>query len=92
MKTAKAGRKQIAKLTKRQLGAQIGQNVLRQISDLANGIRDLLKGKVNDGRTSQPIKLECSVEDIRRSWSTEQHSAIEEFISIWSIDPPREAK
>jgi beta-lactamase class A len=81
-------KRQVAKLTKRQLGYEIGRNVLNQIANIANGVRDLVeKGRAIDQRTGQPIELRCAPADITRSWSPEQHAAVEEFIATWAIEP-----
>lgn len=81
-------KRQIAKLSKRQLGFQIGRGVLDQISNLANGVRDLVeKGKAVDSRTGQATELRCAPADIKSSWTPEQLGAVEEFISVWSLSP-----
>jgi hypothetical protein len=85
---ATKGKRQVATLTKRQLGYEIGRGVLNQISNLANGVRDLVeKGKAVDSRTGQTTELRCAPADIKRSWSPEQLGAVEEFISVWAIEP-----
>lgn len=82
------GKRQVAKLSKRQLAYEIGRNVLTQISNLANGVRDLVeKGKAVDQRTGQPMDLRCTPDDIRRYWTPEQSSAIDEFIANFAIEP-----
>lgn len=87
------GKRQIAKLTKKQLGFEIGRNVLNQISLLANGVRDIIeKGRAADPRTGQPKTIECSPQDIKRSWSTEQLVGVEDFVSNWSTEPEPEPK
>lgn len=85
------GKKQVAQLTNRQLGAEIFHNLLRQVSNLAGGVRDIFeKGRAVDQRTQQPVKLRCSVDDIKRAGSPEQLGAIEELISVWAPleEPP----
>lgn len=88
-----ATKRQIAKLSKRQIGFQIGQNVLSQISNLANGVRLLLeKGRGVDQRTGQESPLNCAPADIKRSLTPEQLSAVEEFIGTWALDAEPEPK
>lgn len=82
------GKRQIAKMTRRQLGFEIGRNVLNQISQVANSLRDLVeKGRAVDSRNGQPVELRCAPADIKRSWSPEQLAAVEEFVATWSIEP-----
>jgi hypothetical protein len=82
------GKKQIAKLTKKQLGANFAQNVLLRISDLAGGVRDLVfKGKAVDNR-GQMIAVSCAPDDIQRGLSTEQLVAVEDFVSVWAPPEP----
>lgn len=85
------GKKQVAQLTNRQFGSEVFHNLLRQISNLAGGVSEILnKGIANqvDPRTGQStgqkIKLRCSVDDIKRAGSPEQLGAVEEFISVWA--------
>ena len=81
-------KRQIAKLSKRQLGFEIGRRVLNQISNIANGVRDLIeKGKAVDSRTGQPTELRCAPADIKSSWTPEQLGAVEEFVSVWALEP-----
>jgi hypothetical protein len=83
-----AGRRQIAKPSRRQLGFAIGRNVLDQLSNLAKGISDLVeKGIAADPRTGQPITLRCTPADIKASWTPEQLGAVEEFVSNFLLDP-----
>lgn len=82
------GRRQIARPSKRQLGFEIGRNLLNQISNIANGVRDLVdKGQSVDSRTGRSSTLPCSPADIKSSWTPEQLGAVEEFISTWVLDP-----
>jgi hypothetical protein len=77
------GKRQIAKLTKKQLGFAIGQNILAQLSNIATSVRQILE-KGTDPATKQP--LSCAVEDIKRSYSTEQLIAIEDFYTTFAVD------
>lgn len=85
---AKASRKaqsrQVAKLTKKQLGFKIGQNILSQLSDFANGIRQILE-KGTDPATKKP--LHCAPDDIKRSFSIEQLTAVEDFYTTFAVSP-----
>ncbi len=80
--------RQIAKQTKRQIGFTIGQNILQQISNLANGVRDAIhKGRVVDTRNGQPVQMGCTPADVKRSLSPEQEAGVEEFIASWATEP-----
>jgi hypothetical protein len=84
----KRGKRQLGKLTKRQLGFVIGQNILARISEIANGVRDIVdKGQSIDQRTGQRVPLQCSPEDVRKSWSPDQQAGVDEFISNWATEP-----
>jgi hypothetical protein len=87
---ASKGKRQVALLTNRQFGSEVFHNVLRQISSVASGVRDIFeKGTAVDTRTQQQVKLRCSVHDIKTAGSPEQLGAIEEFISVWAqIEEP----
>lgn len=86
---AKPGKRQVAVLTARQFGAEVFHNVLRQISNLAGGVRDIMeKGMAVDQTTGQQTKLRCSVDDLKRAGSPEQLGAVEEFVSVWAAPEP----
>jgi hypothetical protein len=88
MASANKSKRQIGKPTKRQLGFQIGQNILGQISNLANGVRQVLeKGQGENIQTRQPQPIGCAPADVKRSLSPEQLAAVEEFISTWATEP-----
>ncbi len=77
----------VAKPTKQQTAFVIGRNVINQISVLANAVRDLLKdGTVIDQGTGEKVKIECSPDEVRSSWSHEQAAAIDEFVKTWSSE------
>lgn len=76
--------RQVAKLTKKQLGFSIGQNILGQLANTAAGIREIVEKGI-DPATKQPLR--CSSDDIKRSWSTEQLIAVEDFYTTFFIEP-----
>jgi hypothetical protein len=81
--TRNAKCRQIAKLTKKQLGFAIGQNILGQLATIASGIRQILE-KGTDPATKQPLR--CAPEDIKRSFSLEQLTAVEDFYTTFAVD------
>jgi hypothetical protein len=84
---AKAGR-QIAKLTKKQQGFAIGQNILGQLANFATGIRQILEKGI-DPATKQPLR--CAPDDIKRSFSLEQLTAVEDFYTTFGVSEEAEA-
>jgi hypothetical protein len=81
-------KKQIAKPTKKQLGFQFGQQILGKITDIANGVRDVIeKGRALDIRTGASVDIGCAPDDVLRSLSLDQKIAIEDFVATWAIEP-----
>lgn len=82
--TAAKGKRQIAKLSKRQLGMEIGRNILARLSDMAAGVSRIVEKGIDPatGKT-----LSCSPDDVRRYWTPEQTAAIDEFIANFLVEP-----
>jgi hypothetical protein len=78
------GKRQVAALSKRQLGGEIGRNVLKHLSETANNI-SLIADKGTDPATQKPMR--CSADDVRRYWTPEQSAAIDEFIANFAVEP-----
>jgi hypothetical protein len=84
------GKKQIAKLSKRQQGYAIGQQVLGLISNLAKDIRAVMeRGVGKHAVTGEEVPLPCSVADVKASLTPDQLGAVEEFISTWYVEPEK---
>lgn len=85
---AKAGKRQIAKLTNKQLGNEIARNILTDLSNRANGIRALLKERKGvDMATQQVVTIRCTPDDVRHGWTPDQWNAIEHFLADFCTEP-----
>lgn len=81
------GKKQIAKLSKRQQGSNFSQQILQLISNLASNVRDAIeKGLITDPRGNK-MPMPCSTKDLLSGFTPEQLGAVEEFISVWYVEP-----
>lgn len=85
----KVGRRQVSVLTKKQFGFAVGQNILGQLANIATSIRQILE-KGTDPATKQPLR--CSPDDIKRSFSLEQLTAVEDFYTTFAVEPEPAAK
>lgn len=88
------GKKQIAKPSKRQQGFDLGSQIRQLISSLAADVYDAVeKGLVTlphpsgNPKLAAKIPAPCSSADIKASFTPEQLGAVEEFISVWLIEP-----
>lgn len=70
------------KLNARQVAHNVSLSILKNIVDLATGVKRVLDKGVDE----RGQKLPCSPDDIRKAWTPEQKEAVTQFIATFGQD------